>query len=325
MDAHPTRTFILQILKLLVWIVIAVALVKFAFFPNQQSIEEITGEGNFTFPTVSVTRGDLSHEITLDASVVRNESEAVKATTAGKIVWFYAADGAAVNEGDPILQILHTEVPEMDDPEAEPSAPIETYHDVFAPAPGTLSLDALIDQEVEVGMDLGSVLPDTFHAEVPVTPDQLYSLQGIPKEAELAVTGGPAPFTCTGLKTFTGTPSKDDPEGKGAGPQLRCDIPESELVFDGVKAKLIIHGGQTSNALLVPVTAVEGRFKTGNVYLPVDDITQKPEKVEVSLGVSDGYQIEITKGLAEGQEILEYVPRQTDDDQNMDPEMGIGG
>ena len=73
---------------------------------------------------------------------------------------------------------------------------------------------------------------------------------------------------------LTGTPSKDDPEGKGAGPQLRCDIPESELVFDGVKAKLIIHGGQTSNALLVPVTAVEGRFKTGNVYLPVDDITE---------------------------------------------------
>lgn len=324
MDAHPMRTFILNILKLLVWGVIAVALVKFAFFPNQKPVENMMGDGTFIFPTVEVTRGDLSHEITLDASVVRNESETVKATTAGKVVWLYAEDGAKVNEGDPILQVLHTEIPESDDPE-EALAPIESYHDVFAPAPGTLSLDALIDQEVEVGTALGSVVPDTFHAEVPVTPDQLYSLQGIPNKAELAVTGGPAPFTCTGLKTFTGGPKTEEGEQQSSGPQLRCDIPASELVFDGVKAKLIIHGGETSNALLVPVTAVEGRYETGNVYLPVDDLTEKPEKVGVKLGVSDGYQIEITEGLSEGQEILEYVPRQTDEGQDDEMGMDFGG
>lgn len=315
MNAHPTRTLILQILKLLVWAVIAVALVKFAFFPSQQTTPELVGDGNFTFPSVTVERGDISHEVKLDASVVRDESQPVKATTAGDVVWLFVENGAKVEEGAKILQVKHTEVPEDTnaDPEAPPAAPKVTYHDVFAPTSGTLSLDALVGQQVDVGTPVGTIVPDTFHAQVPVTPDQLYSLQGIPEEADIAITGGPAPFKCTGLKTISGAPSPDKEDATPSGPQLRCAIPASELVFDGVKAQLIIHGGEATDALIVPVTAVEGRFQTGNVYLPVDDITQKPEKVEVKLGISDGYSIEILEGLEEGQEILEFVPRQDED------------
>ncbi|MDO5033875.1 MAG: efflux RND transporter periplasmic adaptor subunit [Actinomycetaceae bacterium] len=323
MDAHPTRTFIMQILKLIVWTIVAIALVKFAFFPSQPPKTELTGDGEFTLPTVTVARGDISHEITLDASVVRDESETVKATASGTIVWFYVEDGAKVDAGDYILQIEHVEMPEIIDPEAPPAEPIKTYHNVVAETPGTLSLDALMEQEVQIGTPVGTIVPDTFHAQVPVTPDQLYSLQGIPEEAELSVTGGPAPFTCTGLKTMTGAPTGKEGE-QNTGPQLRCEIPSSELVFDGVKAKLIIRGGNATNALVVPVTAVEGRYKTGNVYLPVDDITQKPEKVEVKLGVSDGYSIEITEGLTEGQEILEFVPRQDPEEQNPDDMSFVG-
>lgn len=332
MNAHPTRTFVMQILRLLIWVVIAVALVKFAFFPNQQKAPDLVGDGDFTFPTTQVTRSDISHEVTLDASVVRNKSETVKATAQGTVVWLFVEDGAKVNAGDRIMQIMQKEVPEAPDPGPDgeagpPPAAVVTYHDVIAASPGTISLDALIDQQVEVGTPVATIVPDTFHAEVPVTPDQLYSLQGVPEEAELAVTGGPAPFKCTGLKTVTGSPAqKEGEEQSNSGPQLRCDIPESELVFDGVKAKLIIHGGEAKNALVVPVTAVEGRYQKGTVYLPTDDITQKPEKVEVKLGISDGYLIEIKEGLTEGQEILEFVPRQ--DNQNNDPagdDMGAGG
>ncbi|MDO5049694.1 MAG: efflux RND transporter periplasmic adaptor subunit [Actinomycetaceae bacterium] len=228
------------------------------------------------------------------------------------------------------MQVKHTELPEAADPgvPGEPVAPVEpveTYYDVYAGAPGTLTLDALLEQQVEVGTAVGTIVPDTFHAQVPVTPDQLYSLQGIPSEAELSVSGGPAPFTCTGLKTMSGAPNPNSQEGDSAGPQLRCDIPPSELVFDGVKAKLIIQGGKADNALLVPVTAVEGRFNRGNVYLPVADIKDKPEKVEVKLGVSDGYSIEILEGLEEGQEILEFVPRQDPEELPGDQQMNFVG
>ncbi|MDO5049695.1 MAG: hypothetical protein Q4D87_07415 [Actinomycetaceae bacterium] len=87
----------MQILKLLVWLVIALALVKFAFFPSKPPLPEMVGDGNFTLPTVAVSRGEISHEINLDASVVRDESETVKSTASGEIVWIYVSDGATVN------------------------------------------------------------------------------------------------------------------------------------------------------------------------------------------------------------------------------------
>lgn len=321
MDPHPKRSFVMQILRLLVWAVIAVALVKFAFFPQKADIPEMTGDGNFTLPTVTVEKGDISHEISLDASVIRDESKPVKSTASGEIVWLYVEDGQNVGQGAPILQVMHTEVSEPTDPEEQP-VETTTYHDVYAPADGTLSLDALIGQQVEIGTEIGTVVPSTFHAQVPVTPEQLYSLQGIPEEAQIAVTGGPAPFTCTGLHTITQAPEqKAEGTDTSGGPQLRCAIPPSELVFDGVKAKLLIQGGSASGVLLAPVTAVEGRYQEGNVYLPVDNIGDKPEKVTVKLGVSDGSMIEIKEGLSEGQEILEFVPRQ-DSDEPQDEMMG---
>ena len=105
MNAHPTRTFIMQILRLLVWVVIAVALVKFAFFPNQQKAPDLVGDGDFTFPTTQVTRSDISHEVTLDASVVRNKSETVKATAQGTVVWLFVEDGAKVKRDRPLPRL----------------------------------------------------------------------------------------------------------------------------------------------------------------------------------------------------------------------------
>ncbi|KGF05317.1 hypothetical protein HMPREF1627_01300, partial [Actinomyces sp. S6-Spd3] len=134
----------MQILRMLIWVVIAVALVKFAFFPNQQKAPDLVGDGDFTFPTTQVTRSDISHEVTLDASVVRNKSETVKATAQGTVVWLFVEEGAKVNAGDRIMQIMHKEVPETPDPgpdgEVAPPAPaVETYHNVVAASPGTVS------------------------------------------------------------------------------------------------------------------------------------------------------------------------------------------
>ncbi len=335
MNAHPRRTLILQILKLIVWAVIATALVKFAFFPAQDKLETLNPQGNFDLPTTTVTTGNIDNVTKLDATVIRDESKTLKATANGTIVWFYVDDGASVNTDTAILQILETTTVESDDPEEGPTT-IEHYHDVYAPAAGTLKLDALKGQEVTIGTALGTIVPASFHVQVSVTPDQLYSLQGLPSEATVAITDGPAPFTCTNLTVFSGgpvnaTPSSDAGGGTGdtspnSAPQLRCSIPADQTVFDGVKATLEITGQSAENVLLLPVTAVEGRFREGFVYRPADDPKQKAEKISVTLGPNDGQFIAITKGLAEGDEVLEFVPHyEEDNDDNSSPSHGFGG
>lgn len=325
MDAHPKRTLILQILRLIVWSVIAVALVKFAFFPTQADQVELNPQGVFELPSISPERSDIENTISLNATILRDESSAVKATQSGEVVWLYVENGASVGDGAPILQVKKTTTIEPSDPEKMPYSK-ETYHDVYSPAAGTITLDALVGQPVEIGQAVGSIVPDTFHAQVPVTPDQLYTLQSLPETATLSIKDGPAPFECTGLKTVSISPTSQSGEGENSGqsgPQLRCSIPSDQTVFDGVKGSLEIAGGQVTDVLTLPVTAVEGRFREGIVYLPGETPTDKPQKKTVSLGLTDGQRIEITEGLSESDVVLEFVPR-TDLEEEEQPEY-IGG
>lgn len=302
---------VFQGLKLIVWIVIAAALVKFAFFPNTHDEMALNPQGNFDLPSVAVERGGIENTIRLDAAVVRDDSVPIKATHEGEVVWLYATDGGTVDAGEKILQIKFRETVEPTDPEAMPIER-DLYFDVTADAAGTVKLDALIGQQVSVGDPVGSIVPATFHAQVSVTPDQLYSLQGLPKQGTIAIKDGPAPFPCHNLTVGSSSPASEgtgeDPGAGASGPQVRCEIPLDQTVFDGVKGILEIEGGSVDDVLVVPTTAVEGRYGTGLVYLPAEDPLAKPEPIEVGLGLSDGMYIEITEGLEEGQEILEFVP-----------------
>ena len=58
--------------------------------------------------------------------------------------------------------------------------------------------------------------------------------------------------------------------------------------------------------LTVPVTAVEGASETGNVFFVLPD--GSTESRPVTLGISDGINIQIVDGLVEGDMILQFIP-----------------
>ena len=59
-------------------------------------------------------------------------------------------------------------------------------------------------------------------------------------------------------------------------------------------------------ALVVPVTSVQGSVQTGNVWVVAADGTQ--EKRSVGLGLTDGEIVQITEGLVEGDQVLQFIP-----------------
>lgn len=198
-----------------------------------------------------------------------------------------------------------------------------TYIDVYAPATGTINYSVIKDQETTVGTSIASISTGTYSAIGTISAAQQYQLTQAPTSATLTIKSGPAPFACSNLKIGTGTASaptnstsapKDNADassGDGTTVQVRCAIPADKKVFPGLKATISIAVGEAKGALTVPLTAVQGNYATGKVWL-VPDPTKPTKTVEttVKLGINDGNQIVVTSGLKEGDSILQFVPGQ---------------
>lgn len=198
-----------------------------------------------------------------------------------------------------------------------------TYIDVYAPATGTINYSVIKDQETTVGTSIASISTGTYSATGTISAAQQYQLTQAPTSATLTIKSGPAPFACGNLKIGTGTASAptnstaapkdsaDTSSGDGTTVQVRCAVPADKKVFPGLKATISIAVGEAKGALTVPLTAVQGNYATGKVWL-VPDPAKPTKTVEttVKLGINDGNQIVVTSGLKEGDSILQFVPGQ---------------
>ena len=84
-------------------------------------------------------------------------------------------------------------------------------------------------------------------------------------------------------------------------------MPGDQVVFAGLPATMDLALGQVDDALVVPVTAVQGGAGTGNVWVDAGDGAE-PEERPVELGVNDGTMVEVVSGLEEGESIRQFVP-----------------
>ena len=321
------RTVVFPALRLLVWAVIAAALVVLAFRGGSPDRGVAAGPGAPTLelssPPVPVVRGTVSNTVSVTGTVVADPAVPVKATAAGTVRRLLVAQGAAVTAGQALLEIRY-EV-ELDpvvgkdadgNPTSTPRPPQVRTATVPAPAAGTLgTLDVLVDQIVAVGDKVGEISPGTLSVTATLTQAEQFRLLALPSTAEVEVQGGPAPFTCTGLSLGAAPASGDGdengavvppPAGGGGGTTARCAVPAGVTVFAGMGATVRVQAGTAENVLVVPVTAVQGSVQTGNVWVVAGDGTE--EMRAVTLGLSDGDQIEVREGLAEGEQVLQFVP-----------------
>jgi multidrug efflux pump subunit AcrA (membrane-fusion protein) len=334
------RTIVFPASRLLVWAVIAIALVVLAF-RGGDAASTASGPGAPTLelasPAIPVARGTVTNTVSVTGTVVADSAVPLKATAAGTVRKLLVAAGSTVTAGQTVLEIRYEE--ELDpvtgtdadgNPTSTPRPPRVRTATVPAPSAGTLStLDVLVDQVVAVGDRVGSISPGTLSVTATLTQADQFRLLAPPGTAEVEVQGGPAPFTCTGL-TLGAAPADpgstpDDggiPQGPsagaGGGTTARCQVPAGTTVFPGMGANVRIEAGLAEDVLVVPVTAVQGSVQTGNVWVVGADGAQ--EERAVTLGLTDGEQVEVREGLSEGEQVLQFVP--VPDDTVGDPTMG---
>ncbi len=297
------RRWVFPIAWIIIFAAIAAALVKIAFLPDPIAAADPAVPGaEIVDPQYAVTLGTVRNDVTLSGSIASDAAVPIPATLSGEVREVYVSAGQAIKAGQDIL-LLRAQVAYSDGTSGT------EWDRVTAPAAGTLSsFTALLGQQYSVGDPVGQIAPPGFHVSGSIPPEQLYRLTQRPTEALVTITGGPAPFTCTRL-TIT-TPLAGQSGGTGgetpSGPVVSCAVPGDVTVFPGLTAEIVIAGGIAEDVLVVPITAVEGAAGVGNVYFVLPDGTT--EVREVTLGLTDGVNIEITEGLVEGDLILQFVP-----------------
>jgi membrane fusion protein, macrolide-specific efflux system len=314
------RKWVFPIIRILIFCAISVALVKIAFFGGvAQPQSAAHPSAAITEPQVQVGYGNVNNTVHVDGTVAADAAVPVKATAGGNVVKLLAAAGAQVSSGTPILTIK-SDTPGAQHADGSVGPDIIRTVTVTATATGTLSaLPVIAGQTVSVGDAVAQIAPPSFSVSGTLTPAELYRLLNQPTEATVTITGGPAPFKCTGLKIAatlagadSGSSSSSDSgsgssgSGSSGGTSVSCAIPSTVRVFNGLQAKLAIPGGSVKHVLVAPVTAVEGIADVGDVYVVAPG--GKTVKTSVKLGLNDGAQVQILSGLKEGDSIREFVP-----------------
>lgn len=278
------RRWIFPILMVVVFGLIAASLVKIAFFDDEaQAAVEPTVQ--IADASVPVELGSVANTIELTGTIARDEPVAVRSEWDGTVTAVHVGQGSSVAAGQAIMTIRLEN-------------PVRTV-DVKAAEAGDVTVLAVVKgQPTSVGAELYTLSPARFHVLSTVEPVELYRLLNAPTEASVSIQGGPAPFTCTGLKVQVaedGTTS------------VRCAVPGDQVVFPGLQAGLTIDIGTVNDVLIVPTTAVKGGAGSGVVWVDAGDGSD-PEERTISLGVSDGTMVEVTEGLTEGEMIRQFVP-----------------
>ncbi|WP_435743860.1 efflux RND transporter periplasmic adaptor subunit [Microbacterium sp. PMB16] len=278
------RRWIFPLLLVLVFGVCAAALVKIAFFPDRVE-SSVSPEAGITDPVVAVERGSVVNALSLSGNVARDESFPVRGEFDGTITAVHVSDGASVKKGQKLFSVR------QEDPRKD--------FDVLAPEAGEVTEIALVKgQPATVGTEMYTLTPARYHLLATVEPVQLYRLVNAPTEATVTITGGPAPFTCSGVRVQVSA------EGTAS---VRCALPADQTVFAGLPASMDLALGQVEDALVIPVTAVQGGAGSGNVWVDAGDGSD-PEERAVTLGVNDGVMVEVIDGLEEGDSVREFVP-----------------
>ena len=177
------KRFVWPALKALIAVIVAIALVKIAFFPSQNdsATADISPGYAANVNTVTVAKGNIANKIDVKGRIVQDATVEVQADLAGVVDSVAVEKDAQVSAGDPLLYIKHTETQNpttSTDGEGNvtqtPVADKVTWSTIYAPVSGTVTPKVIKQQETGVGVVVATITPSTYSATGTVSAAQQY-------------------------------------------------------------------------------------------------------------------------------------------------------
>ncbi len=157
-------------------------------------------------------------------------------------------------------------------------------------------------RQVPAHFPLARARVDGFALVAQLDAATAYRLYTLPRGARGQVTDGPGPFDCPLADPVPQPVPGTDPPAMS----LTCVIPANLAVFDGMPAVMAVTTAVASNVLVLPVEAVAGSAQQGQVWLV--DAAGRRHVQTVTLGITDGVQIQILSGVREGDTVALPAP-----------------
>lgn len=323
--------YIFPSIRIFIWFVIAVALVKIAFGSVGTTASGEEGEefpsSEFSGGVHVVDRATITSQLELPTTVVMDPSVDVKAGAVGTVGYWAVADGEKVFKGQALLDIhvpiMSKKTVDADGNVVEPhDTGLFTRHTIEAPIDGTVKRSIDLKEETTKTTAVFSIVPGTLSIEGSLTPQQQFQILELPKTAKVSLAGGPEPFVCEGLTIGTDlvsvadTPDDsgegfdgidEEPPGQTVGVKVKCIAPTDIRLIAGLDGTMSILAGEVKDAVVVPITAIQTVKDAGKVWV-IDEATGEETERELVLGLSQGQLIEVKKGLEPGETVRQYAP-----------------
>ncbi|XBH21872.1 hypothetical protein V5R04_01195 [Jonesiaceae bacterium BS-20] len=323
--------YVFPSIRIFIWFVIAVALVKIAFGSVGTTA---SGEEGEEFPSSEFSGGvhvvdlaTITSQLELPTTVVMDPSVDVKAGAVGTVGYWAVADGEKVFKGQALLDIhvpiMSKKTVDADGNVVEPhDTGLFTRHTIEAPIDGTVKRSIDLKEETTKTTAVFSIVPGTLSIEGSLTPQQQFQILELPKTAKVSLAGGPEPFVCEGLTIGTDlvsvadTPDDsgegfdgidEEPPGQTVGVKVKCIAPTDIRLIAGLDGTMSILAGEVKDAVVVPITAIQTVKDAGKVWV-IDEATGEETERELVLGLSQGQLIEVKKGLEPGETVRQYAP-----------------
>lgn len=157
--------------------------------------------------------------------------------------------------------------------------------------------------KVAKGYPVASASHVGFALRATVSPENFLRITGKPLSSSGQISGSSAPFACTLVDPL---PSTTTIESAAAGDSFYgCSVPAEVPTILGMAGQLALVLAHHNQVLAVPIEAVAG--SVDNALVNVKQGKSAVEK-RVELGGSNGYLVEITSGLREGDVVLTPSP-----------------
>ncbi|XNZ00135.1 efflux RND transporter periplasmic adaptor subunit [Micrococcus luteus] len=239
--------------------------------------------------TITVERGDLTSVLVVTGTLVDRPEYALAAPEAGTIALGNTSPDEPVKaDGPPVVRVGNV--------------PLSTPHDGLV-----ADLPAPEGTRVGRGATAAVIRHGGLAVQLQVPAEQAYRVATAPTSAKTTIEGGPGGLDCA-LAAPVAAPEDtgQDSTGSAAPYSALCLLPLDTEAVPGLPARVGLQLETREDVLTLPLSAVSGRQGSGEVAVLSADGTV--ERRPVGLGVSDGTLIEITEGLAEGDEVTVAAP-----------------
>jgi len=296
-----------MIKKKWIYVTTIVLVVGVAFFFFSKSKKQRSGQ--FKFKTIQVKRGDLDVKILSTGTVGPENRLNIQSPVAGRAEQVLVDQGYNVKKGQILAWVSSTERASLlDTARAEGEVELKKWEELYKPTPVVAPVSGMIIQRnIQPGQTFSTtdpimVMSDHLIVQAQVDETDISQIH-LKQPAEIVLDAYPNDMVQGEVVKIAYDAKTVNNVTTYAVDVRPVKVPA--YMRSGMTANISVPAGHKSSVLIIPSDAVKSKDGLPFVLTPDASNDNEPKSKKVTLGTTDGKNVEILTGLEEGESLLE--------------------